>query len=82
MSIQRPMPHAFILTLSCLQLIGVQVSAAATAQKTTDQTAQFQVPNDFVVERIYEVPKEFGSWVGLTKLANGDLAACDQYGGI
>ena len=76
------MPHAFILTLSCLQLIGVQVSAAATAQKTTDQTAQFQVPNDFVVERIYEVPKEFGSWVGLTKLANGDLAACDQYGGI
>ncbi|MGB6221960.1 hypothetical protein [Haloferula sp.] len=51
-------------------------------QKTELCTSDFEVAADFVVEKLFEVPKEWGSWDSLTKLANGDLAASDQYGGI
>lgn len=40
----------------------------------------------YSLERIYEVPKDFGSWVALTNLPSEEgierLAAADQYGGI
>ncbi|MFC7337268.1 c-type cytochrome [Haloferula chungangensis] len=80
------MRHVSRLTLSSLLLIGTVFSAdpeaPSTAQKTLEKTDQFEVPEGFIVEQMYQVPEEFGSWVALTKMANGDLAAADQYGGI
>lgn len=77
---------ASLFTFSCFLLIGIEASAepkgVLPAQEVIDRTDQFEVPDGFVVERIYEVPSEYGSWVGLTKMGNGDLAAADQYGGI
>jgi len=41
------------------------------------------VPEGFVIERLYSVPKGTeGSWVSLTTDNKGRLIACDQYGGL
>lgn len=41
------------------------------------------VPQDFVIDRLYSVPKgSEGSWVSLTTDNKGRLIACDQYGGL
>lgn len=39
---------------------------------------QIQVPDGFVAETVFEVPREMGSWVALTKDALGRLIAADQ----
>lgn len=41
---------------------------------------QLNLPEGFQVERIYDVPKEQGSWVSLTVDPRGRMIACDQYG--
>lgn len=80
------MSYLVASTFSFLLLIGVEASAnpegLESSQKTIDVTDRFEVPEGFVVEQMYQVPKELGSWVGLTKMGNGDLAASDQYGAI
>lgn len=55
------------------------VSAQA---EVTDATDDFKVAEGFKLERIYDVKKNEGSWVGLTKDDKGRLIAADQYGGL
>ena len=43
----------------------------------------FSVPQGFVAETVYTVPKATqGSWVSLAVAPNGDLVAGDQGGGL
>ncbi|MEP4076816.1 c-type cytochrome [Haloferula sp.] len=64
--------------------IGTLVHAedGAPSQMVVDATEDFEIAGGFMVERLFDVPKGWGSWVGLTNLENGDLAAADQYGDI
>ncbi len=44
---------------------------------------EITVPQGFVIDRLYSVPKgSEGSWVSLTTDNKGRLIACDQYGGL
>ena len=42
--------------------------------------ADVTIPDGFQVEKIFQVPRGFGSWVSLTKGPDGTLFACDQGG--
>lgn len=55
------------------------VSAQA---EVTDMTKKFKVAEGFKLEKIYDVKKGEGSWVGLTEDDKGRLIATDQYGGL
>jgi putative heme-binding domain-containing protein len=48
----------------------------------TDVTGKFSVLPDFKLERLYDVPKQQGSWVALARTPTGKLIAADQYGGL
>jgi len=50
--------------------------------EVTDMTDKFKVAEGFKLEKIYDVPKQQGSWVGLTEDDKGRLIATDQYGGL
>jgi putative heme-binding domain-containing protein len=47
-----------------------------------DASSNYTIPAGFKLERIYEVPKEQGSWVALASKPDGKLIAADQYGGL
>ncbi len=50
--------------------------------EVTDMTKKFKVAESFKLEKIYDVKKDEGSWVGLTEDDKGRLIATDQYGGL
>lgn len=50
--------------------------------EVTDMTDKFKVAEGFKLEKIYDVKKGEGSWVGLTEDGKGRLIATDQYGGL
>lgn len=54
--------------------------AAATSGE--DMTGSVKLPPDFKLERIYQVPKEQGSWVSMTMRPDGGFYCSDQYGEI
>lgn len=47
-----------------------------------DVTSDYQVAEGFKLERIYQVPGGQGSWVSVTRDAQGRLMCSDQYGAI
>ena len=47
-----------------------------------DLTGGFQVAPGFKLERLYQVPKDQGSWVAVTVDGKGRLICSDQYGGL
>lgn len=47
-----------------------------------DMTGSYKVAPGFKLERLYQVVKEQGSWVSVTKDDKGDLWCADQYGKI
>lgn len=57
-------------------------TAGSGAQAPKDVTAQYSVTEGFKLEKLYDVPKEQGSWVALAEAPDGRLIACDQYGGL
>lgn len=65
------------------------VSSLATSLAEDVQTglivpAQQEVTllDGFIMEEVFTVPKEWGSWVALANLPGGRIAAADQYGAI
>lgn len=58
------------------------VTGGGKDQRAEDVTDRFLVAEGFKLEKLYEVPKEQGSWVALANLDDGRLVACDQYGGL
>lgn len=60
---------------------GLTFCAIANAE-VTDESSNFKVAEGFRLERIYDVQKQQGSWVGLTVDDQGRLIATDQYGGL
>ncbi|QTN30981.1 c-type cytochrome [Akkermansiaceae bacterium] len=60
---------------------GFAFSVLAQAE-VTDMTADFKVAAGFKLEKIHDVTKDEGSWVGLTEDDKGRLIATDQYGGL
>jgi putative heme-binding domain-containing protein len=58
------------------------VAAPQDGGVITDMTGNYQVAPDFKLERIYQIPREQGSWVGLTVDDKGNLWCADQYGKI
>lgn len=58
------------------------VSVEAGPQKARDKTGDFLVAKGFKLEKLYDVPKEQGSWVSMTQAPDGRLVVCDQYGGL
>ncbi|MCS7467779.1 DUF1080 domain-containing protein [Stieleria sp. ICT_E10.1] len=60
---------------------GIPTSEGADAGgRATLRPQQIYAPAGFVVEQVYEVPKEQGSWVSLATDPQGRLYACDQAG--
>lgn len=47
-----------------------------------DMTKDYQVASGFKLERLYQVPKNQGSWVAMTVDGKGNLLCSDQYGKI
>jgi len=58
------------------------VAVAGGAQTPSDATEDFSVAKGFKLEKLYQVPKEQGSWVSMTQAPDGRLVVCDQYGGL
>ena len=56
--------------------------ASYAAAEVFDETANYTVAKDFKLERVYEVKKNEGSWVSMTKDGEGRLIVSDQYGGL
>jgi putative heme-binding domain-containing protein len=54
----------------------------AAAPDAKDKTGSVKMPPGFKLEQLYQVPKEQGSWVAMTKRADGSLYCSDQYGVI
>ena len=72
---------ATIQIATAAQRPSVQPTRSADGSPSNDQEAreQFQVPEGFQVELLYNVPKETqGSWVNLTVDSKGRLIASDQ----
>ncbi|MFK7849600.1 MAG: c-type cytochrome [Akkermansiaceae bacterium] len=63
-------------------MASVSMGAGICVGEIVDATKDFKVADGFKLERIYDVPKPQGSWVGLTVDGKGRLIATDQYGGI
>lgn len=47
-----------------------------------DASAQVKALDGFEVTKLYDVPKEQGSWVSITTDSAGRLITCDQYGAL
>jgi putative heme-binding domain-containing protein len=58
------------------------IEAPQDGGASVDMTGTYQVAPDFKLERIYQIPREQGSWVGVTVDDKGHLWCCDQYGKI
>lgn len=56
--------------------------APAPAHSIEDATSKVKLPTGFKLEKIYQVPKEQGSWVSMTAREDGSLYCADQYGSI
>jgi putative heme-binding domain-containing protein len=54
----------------------------SVAGKSTPKTMPITTLPGFKAEKLYDIPKGQGSWVGLTHDNKGRLVASDQYGGI
>jgi putative heme-binding domain-containing protein len=52
------------------------------AAGVTDVTGTYQVAPGFKLERLYQIPREQGSWVGIAVDDKGRLWCSDQYGKI
>jgi putative heme-binding domain-containing protein len=55
---------------------------AASAGLREDMTGDYQVAPGFTFERLYRIPANQGSWVGMTVDGKGRLLCSDQYGKI
>ncbi len=60
----------------------VKAAAPAAAPDAKDKTGSVKLPPGFKLEQLYQVPKEQGSWVAMTKRSDGSLYCSDQYGAI
>lgn len=58
------------------------ISSDMTAQTPTDETQSFTAPANFKVEKLMDVPKNYGSWVSMAMREDGSFIVCDQYGGL
>lgn len=65
--------------VALLLLASASTALAQNAPKSVDAN-QMKLAEGFRAERIYEVPREQGSWVCLTTDPQGRLIASDQYG--
>ncbi len=73
---QRPIFH--VITFALI-LVSASATNAQDAPRSVDAD-QMKLAAGFRAERVYEVPKEQGSWVCLTTDPQGRLIASDQYG--
>jgi putative heme-binding domain-containing protein len=55
---------------------------AAAADAPEDVTGKYKLAPGFKLERIYQVPKEQGSWVSMAAREDGSFYCADQYGAI
>jgi putative heme-binding domain-containing protein len=55
---------------------------AAKGKARTGPGADFKLAPGFELEQIYQVPKDQGSWVSITKREDGSFYCADQHGGI
>ncbi len=60
----------------------LRIMPVAGAQAPEDVTGSYQVAPGFKLERVYQVPKDQGSWVSITEFGKKKLLCADQYGGI
>ena len=60
-------------------ILSPEAGEAATSEELT---SAYQVAAGFKLERIYRVPADRGSWVGMTVDGQGRLICADQYGKI
>lgn len=56
------------------------VETIPSRKTTQDSGSRIKTAEGFVAETVFEVPREFGSWVSLTSEKPGCLIASDQYG--
>ena len=56
--------------------------ASAKAKAGNGPGADFKLAPGFELEQIYQVPKEQGSWVSITKREDGSFYCADQHGAI
>lgn len=57
-------------------------SEGGDSSRAEDVTLHYQLAKDFRMERLYRVPKGYGSWVAMTVDDAGRLYCSDQYGKI
>ena len=66
------------MKIAC-SLLTLVVAGRLLADPAPDQ---IKLAEGFKIDRIYQVPKEQGSWVAVTRDDKGRLLCSDQYGGI
>ncbi|SFI43877.1 c-type cytochrome [Planctomicrobium piriforme] len=59
---------------------GSALSDGLTASELPEPAKNAKVPEGFVIEQVFEVPRSMGSWVSLTTDPQGRLLASDQQG--
>ena len=74
----RRMPATAIV----FSLVGLLWIVSHVSQPARAQEGEPRVAEGFVIERVYQVPREQGSWVSLTADPRGRLIASDQYGNL
>lgn len=82
-----PLSKAWVSFWVLSGLVGFGTSSSLLAEGYESQgievaTQEVKLPEGFLLERVFEVPQEAGSWVALTSMGEGKLAAADQYGGV
>ena len=70
------------LIKTTIMLAGCLVSLIASTAPTTGNEVDLDLPAGFVAERLYDVPREQGSWVSMTVDPKGRLIVSDQYGSL
>ncbi len=70
-------PHRIVLALSCWMIY----TCSLTFAQQTEGESLARV-NGFVVDKMFDVPAQQGSWVSMTVDDKGRLIASDQYGGL
>ena len=62
----------------CTEARSDELPSNAIAQYVPHLAEHAQVPDGFTIEKVFEVPRELGSWVALTVDPQGRLLASDQ----
>jgi putative heme-binding domain-containing protein len=82
-SLSSAWPNAVVIASMGDQPWGdIMPSASTNAAIVADMTADYQVAPGFKLERLYKIPSNQGSWVGMTLDDKGRLICTDQYGMI